>query len=308
VKIFNLKSYIFPVFILININLWEIMRRYNRFSNIGDKDEEKRTQEQYTKAAYWIVLIIIGAASVFGVIAFGLYMSNNSSFLRNINGMPPADGTINLMAGDGLSLEQDYNTTTIKVVDNNVRDALRAPDDPNSTSMNYYALISGPSDEWLVGDHDYLGPGFFPDFVPGIYPGEDGQGNQNSRWVVPAPGEYRIFSSCYNIMYGTMTAGDQYIFEHAVAFNANSVYPSSGTAVQPWNPQASQQLTSGPNSAVVHTATTSITSGFIAGCPGCDIQVGDVLSIHVFLRHFPFSSPNPVGTFSDCIITPVRVA
>ena len=120
-------------------------------------------------------------------------------------------------------------------------------------------------------------PGFFPFLVPGVIPGDGGQGDGGTTWTVPAPGEYTIHVSM-RIIHAPMTAGDYHQQDLVANFGATTTNPFSSGFIPP-----GCQSSIGINSelGIVSSYFMNLACTIHAGCTGCAISVGDALTVHI---------------------------
>jgi hypothetical protein len=276
-------------------------RVYDKYAQVGESAEETAERHrQQKRIAFEILAIVFIIMAAFGFAAFIWYAANGSSRLGTISGVAAVDGNIAVSGGAGVTTVPNTGTGTITIDNNNVRDTLLPYDDPMSTRSAYYVEIVGPENTWLMGN----GPGFIPFLLPGVYPGNDGQGNGGITWTVPAPGQYSIHATCSNIFGGSLTTGDNYQYEMVLQLNADMITPNTGTGWEPFGGRDTSVVPSGGGSIVSVNGATTATASFQAGCTGCPANVGDPLTIHLRMNHLGGGSA--VSTYSYCYIAVTR--
>lgn len=152
--------------------------------------------------------------------------------------------------------------------------------------------------DWRMGPAD----GFDPGLVPGVVPGDDGQGNLGMNWTVPTIGEYTFYVDC-DIIPSEYVEIEHQSFSMAFNLGATTVDPNDSGFI-PAGGISSIDLTSGTSSMPLTPLRISASGSVHAGCDGCPVDVGARLSVHM-IQNWMSEIPSP--TFeTTCNIQVVR--
>jgi hypothetical protein len=234
-----------------------------------------------------------------------------------INGMTPLNGEITLVGGTAVSVVNDNVAKTVTFNNDGVT-SLAAQDgvavdaatgavtvshvlttetllpfgDPLGPQVSYiHAMgiaIPALENTWRMGAF----PGFFPILLPGVVPGDDGQGNGGVTWTVPAVGQYAVNAHCV-VQPSAIVAGDHQSFTMALNLGAATANPNLSGFI-PFGGSDSLDISSASALGPMFPLRMSVSTNFHAGCTGCPVLVGDALTVHIRHDHF---GAGPAVTF-----------
>ena len=176
---------------------------------------------------------------------------------------------------------QDQTTGDVNIYHYLTMQSLLPFGDPNGPQVSYLHAfgIAMPVAEntWRMG----FMPGFFPLLLPGVVPGDDGQGNGGFTWTVPAAGQYAFNVHCV-VMPSAIHPGDHQSFTMAINLGATTANPNLSGFI-PSGGSTSLDISSNSSLSSTFPLRMSVSGNVHAGCTGCPVLVGDALTVHV--RH-----------------------
>lgn len=226
--------------------------------------------------------------------------------LLTINGAAGVGNDFQLVAGNGLSVSTIGNTATYSDA---LADATQLADsDPLGPAIRYEVAIGffvpiAENAGWRTG----VVPGFPMPFIPGSV--EDGQGNTGggTGWAVPAVGSYSAHVDC-EVVPSAIAVNDLQIVSAAFTLAAQTEDPLF-LAILPAGAYSTLDISSGTNANVAAPTVPrrlSMSSTFQAGCPGCLVQVGDALTIHMSMERTGVL-PGPYTVNGYCQVQVARI-
>lgn len=172
-----------------------------------------------------------------------------------------------------------------------------------SPHVSYRVAIGGfggvPENTWRTG----IFPFFLPIYLPGIAPGDGGQGNIfGVSWRVPVEGFYTVAAHCSLIVSGIDTDTHQSI-EAAITLGASSDDPFAGGFI-PEGGLASLDINTGSlagsGPTIFFGRRLSMTASFHACGSGCPVAVNDRLALHLRQDHSSTGASSPVTFNAFC--------
>jgi hypothetical protein len=220
----------------------------------------------------------------------------------SINSVPfTVGGNAIIAAADGLGISTGVPANGNTLFHTITRQTALPKGDSQGTVMGYtgstLAFVStGPAPYSMIWYVPNIVGAFDGNIFPGALPGEGGQGNINgTMWRVPATGTYVIDSWCSLVKLPSSPIPNNNIenIDRAfmtISFNANTTDPASGFTEMRW-------LTTTVLPALTFSLPTVLSSSVTvqAGCPGCNVQVGNLLMLHFSLVR-PIASSLYIGT------------
>lgn len=224
-----------------------------------------------------------GAITIAGGTAIGIVNTPATGTVTVNN-----EGATSLIAGTGITVSSA--TGDITVHDTLDLESTLPSDDVTSPHMVYVHMFAPaqPENVWSVG----FGGIFLPFFIPGIVPGDGGQGNGVIGWSVPAVGQYQVSAECAFFISAT-EATDYNSIWMAINLGATTSDPTISGYIPPGG--FTQTDASTPFPTGVLTIYGSISASFHAGCTGCAVPLGALLTIHGQLIR---AGPGAAKTFS----------
>ena len=233
---------------------------------------------------------------------------NNDGVVTISSVTPDATGDLAIVGGNGVSVVPSPNTLTINsdgvtsltagygldgssltgdiTLDHEITKAIVAlpQNDPNGAMVAYMhafgIAIPAVENTWRMGAI----PGFFPTLLPGVEPGDDGQGNGGVTWTVPAIGRYDFNVHCV-VAPSAREVGDHQSFTMAINLGATTVNPNLSGFI-PQGGSTSLDISSSSPLGPTFPLRMSVSGSVQAGCTGCSVAVGNALTVHIRQDHF----------------------
>jgi len=205
----------------------------------------------------------------------------------------------------GVVVEEVLAEGKIIIKNELVRDSLLPNNDTSSPQLSYmqylgHQSLPAPENVWRMG----VIAGFFKPLLPGINPGDGGQGNIGGiTWAIPAPGEYTINANC-ELNPSQRVVGHHQSFVLALNFGATTVDPTLSGYIPPGG-TSSIDISSSSTLQPTVPLQLSLSANIHANCTNCQVSVGDELSLHMIQNHM--GGPPNITSWSTCNIYISRI-
>jgi len=254
--------------------------RYNRLRSTQRVGEGIFPGEATKRGWFLTFFVLFGIFSVFGLTGFITHFVDKSSLVRTISGVSPLGGEITVLGDDGIEVVPSVGTNSITHKNELVRDTRLSTGLPQSPTIWYFhdtGLVAAEN-VWFMGNGAAT---YYPFFMPGVLPGQDGQGNVGGTvWTIPAVGYYSVAVSCLQHV-TPITPGDFISFELSMSLGATGTDPTTGQ--RPSGADQTVYLSAGnPTESFSYVSSTA---NFHAGCPGCIFTIGQQLTLHFRTNH-----------------------